>query len=340
MMGIPQDPPDPKNPMLLMTAIVAAHRAMKAVAPDFLFMPTVYPEFLGVYAGKNGFTLGAGLGQPFLPNSSMASVSFRPATMTLSDTSADSVVVPDTATADADESPAPPPPNTFASVGFWVRSDFPYDGRTWAQRHDGWFDAAWKGVLFLRCIRLAPDGTYTTLVDVDLWTLVTCATTTNSTSTWSVQHCGVSVLTMYVNATVPGCQATGSRKSRCVDGNFGELHIELYARTARNSNVAQSKMTTISGVNLILGGHPQELGTPSFKNRGPGKVVAVDNEPWSVAAACDGLMFCFAQNAGAVYTADNFKGLLTRAQMLTQVRMHTDTQAPPCKLHTVYVWRV
>ena len=78
-------------------------------------------------------------------------------------------------------------------------------------------------------------------------------------------------------------------------------------------------MTTISGVDLILGGNSQALGTPTFHTRGPaGKVLAVDNEPWSVAAACDGLLFCFAQNAGAVYTGENFKGLLSRAQMLTQ----------------------
>ena len=43
MMQTPQDAPSPKSSALSMSAISDAYRAMKSVAPEFLFMPTVYP---------------------------------------------------------------------------------------------------------------------------------------------------------------------------------------------------------------------------------------------------------------------------------------------------------
>ena len=64
--------------MLSQTTMKNAHAAMKKIAPDFKFMPTVYPGFLGVYAGGSGYTLGVGAGLPF-DNTTSAAVSLAPA---------------------------------------------------------------------------------------------------------------------------------------------------------------------------------------------------------------------------------------------------------------------
>eukprot|EP01050_Picozoa_sp_SAG11_P003269 SAG11_NODE_181_length_13239_cov_10.587139_4_plen_977_part_00 len=289
MMQSPRDKPSPKSAALSMTSLVDAHKAMKAVAPEFLFMPVVYPEFLGVIAGSSGYTLGSFIGQSFGADT-MAAVSFTPPM----------VAVAGAATASY--------PVHWASVGFWVQSQFPYfGGRSWRQRHSGVYDPIWAGVMFLRARRTAPDGANTTLVDMDLFELATCSPAANVS--WTVQHCGMSVLTGYVNTIVPGL------------GNqpLGQLHIELYTRGAsRKLNVEQSKIVTISGVTLMVGGQGLALGSPSFSTAGKEIVQAHDNAAWSTARASDGLLFCFAQNAGAVYTESSFHALLARAQALTQ----------------------
>lgn len=93
MMQSPRDKPDPKAPMLPMSAIVHAHKAMKSIAPEFMFLPTVYPEFLGVVAGRHGFTLGTYLGQPFSVKN-VASVSFTPPMTTTRTVATEELVIP------------------------------------------------------------------------------------------------------------------------------------------------------------------------------------------------------------------------------------------------------
>jgi hypothetical protein len=247
-------------------------------------------EFLGVIAGSSGFTLGTFLGQPFNLDS-VASVSFTPPAVTPA------------------QIPTKRYPVHWASIGFWAKSEYPYfGGRTWQQRQSGVYDPVWRGMLFLRAIRTAPDGmSNTTLLDVDLFELASCSPNINAS--WSLQNCGMSVLTGYFNVTVPGL------------GNsvFGVLTIEIYARvTSQKLNVEQSKIVTVSGVNLQVGGQSLALGSPSFGTVGPGTIQAHDNSAWSTADASDGIMFCFAQNAGAVYTDGDFHSLLARAQSLTQ----------------------
>ena len=66
------------RPPATVAQMAAAHAAIKAVGPKFQFMPTVYPQYLGVVAGKSGFTLGASAAVPFGVNSS-ASLTLAPA---------------------------------------------------------------------------------------------------------------------------------------------------------------------------------------------------------------------------------------------------------------------
>jgi len=51
-----------------------------------------------------------------------------------------------------------------------------------------------------------------------------------------------------------------------------------------------------------------------------GKVQAHDNANFSIAPACDGLLFPFAENAGMVYTEDGYKSLLGLVVAATQGR--------------------
>ena len=51
-----------------------------------------------------------------------------------------------------------------------------------------------------------------------------------------------------------------------------------------------------------------------------GKVQAHDNANFSIAPACDGLLFPFAENAGMVYTEDGYKSLLGLVMAATQGR--------------------
>ena len=64
-------------PKLAVSAMADAHAAMKKINADFIFMPTVYPAYLGVYAGASGYMLGVGPGLPFDVNTS-ASLSVSP----------------------------------------------------------------------------------------------------------------------------------------------------------------------------------------------------------------------------------------------------------------------
>ena len=81
MMANPLNPPRKaanSAPPLSVAAMAQAHTAMRAVSKAFKFMPTVYPGYLGVYAGAGGYVLGVGAALPFDVNTS-ASLSLIPA---------------------------------------------------------------------------------------------------------------------------------------------------------------------------------------------------------------------------------------------------------------------
>jgi hypothetical protein len=291
-----EDPfvPNPTVPMLPMAAISHAHRAMKAVAPAFLFLPTVYPGYLGAFAGASGFSLGNGYGQPF-GTGSLASVSFQ------------------FGGGGGGSGLRVPVGTSNSSVGFWLASEFPKFARTKQQRASGWYDNRWRGVLFVRAVLVSgqrfsgPGRPNETLLDVDVFDLVTCSSSLATTKPLTtIKHCTASQ--MYVSAAIPGLVAT-----------VGELRLDLYAKRAGSrANADQSKMTTIHGVRFVVGGQRQRLSFPRFSTAGGYRIQAHDNAAASVATACDGLMFPFQQDAGATYSEPDFHALLSEAQQLTQ----------------------
>ena len=105
-----------------------AYAAMKHIAPDFKFMPTVYPGFLGVYAGASGYTLGVGAGLPFDVDTS-ASFSLAPADAGIGAHS------------------------SRGSLSFWLASTY----STW-DRNGLAFDPVWRGKLFVRAVLQLPAG--------------------------------------------------------------------------------------------------------------------------------------------------------------------------------------
>eukprot|EP01052_Picozoa_sp_SAG31_P016638 SAG31_NODE_1109_length_9860_cov_22.119353_1_plen_805_part_00 len=285
MMQDPNSPPDPVGwpPRLSVAAMADAHSAMKAVAPHFKFMPTVYPGYLGVLAGTSGLTLGVGAGRPFDTNTS-ASVTF---TLPLSTSAADG-----------------------GAVAFMLASDF----ASWDRK--GFANPVWAGKIFIRAMLELANGSNVVLADVDLYNLVGC----NGADAGGdeITHC-IPQEMMRVTGSATGV------------GAWTSLVIELYARDQVNLNYYNNKVCQIWNVSIEIDGTHQPISSfsrsfdkhPSkaaFNNRtNVGFVQAHDNADFTIrgtsdgVAACDGLLFPFAENGGLVYTSSNYDMLLQLA---------------------------
>jgi hypothetical protein len=306
MMQNDESPPNPFDPKLSVATMQVAHSAMKAIAPRFLFMPTVYPNFLGVYAAAFGYTLGVGPSLPFDTNTS-ASV-----TLTLPPTSS-------AATA------------TSGSVGFWLSSGFSY-----YEEHGGAFNPVWRGKLFVRSALTLANGTIIVLADVDVFHLTGCGK--GDIGSEHITNC-IPQTMMRVNASFANC-----------DEGWKAFTIEVYARDAVNLNYYNSKIVTAWNItfdlqddnarplapprHLLPSFHRQDSAA-TFKNASNlGKVKAQDNSAVSIAPACDGLLFPFAENGGLVYTANDYTKLLGLALHETQGRRGQQFWA----LHYGWMW--
>ena len=174
MMVDPMDP-DAKG-MLSQTTMKNAHAAMKKIAPDFKFMPTVYPGFLGVYAGGSGYTLGVGAGLPF-DNTTSAAVSLAPAGAGVGAHS------------------------SSGSLSFWLSSTWStYDLKGLA------YDPVWRGKLFVRAVLQLTDGQNVTLMDFDVFSLTGCTAELGSEV---VTSC-IPQQMLHANATMPKISASWS----------------------------------------------------------------------------------------------------------------------------------
>lgn len=255
----------------------------------YLTLPLVQ-AFLGVFAGKTGYTLGVAPDLPFDVNTS-AAVTLLPGTTSVTGGDA-------------------------GSVNFWVASQFSSWGKSASS-------SVWRGKLFLRGIlQLSRGTTNVTLFDVDLFSLTGCDRT--EVGAEHVATC-VPRLMMQINATI----------SHGLD-NWTSLTLELYARDAVNMNVYASKLATIWDVNIMLpngrraiiadkvhfsskdspAGFTPPGSSASITNMG--NVLAHDNERYSIAPACDGLLFPFAENAAMVFTEETYKTVLGKALEATQ----------------------
>ena len=282
-------------PKLAVSAMADAHAAMKKINADFIFMPTVYPAYLGVYAGASGYMLGVGPGLPFDVNTS-ASLSVSP-------------VAPSGAS------------SRGGSLSFWLSSDF----ATWDRADIG--DTVWRGRLFVRAV-LALPGRNVTLLDLDVFSLIACS---DEVGAEAVTVC-IPQEMMRVNSTIDAM----------ADG-WDSLSIEVYARSAVNDNYYNSKLVGVWGMSLVLDDmewvgssrlNPTAFTTkasPSkFQPHGAppnasvdniGRVQAHDNAKYSIAPACDGILFPWADDAGRVYSEDtvnDFTSSICRAVRLAK----------------------
>jgi hypothetical protein len=160
--------------MLPVSTMADAYAAMKHIAPDFKFMPTVYPGFLGVYAGASGYTLGVGAGLPFDVDTS-ASFSLAPADAGIGAHS------------------------SRGSLSFWLASTY----STW-DRNGLAFDPVWRGKLFVRAVLQLPAGQNVTVVDLDVFSLTSC---TSEIGSAVVSTC-IPQQMLYVNVTMPKISAS------------------------------------------------------------------------------------------------------------------------------------
>jgi hypothetical protein len=282
-----QDPTAPADqfggpvPRLSVPDLARAHAAMKAIAPHFMFMPTVYPGYLGVVAGPSGFTLGIGPELPFDTHTS-ASVTFT----------------------------LPSAAHHTGEVAFMLASPF----ASWDR--GSYANPVWRGKMFVRSKFLLRNGTEMVVLDVDLFSLVGCGS-----STTSISHC-IPQEMMRVCGRVPA------------DTTWTAVTIELYAKDQVNLNYYNSKLVTIWNVSVSADGQIQptlnvsfakQESPATFQNRSnAGKVQAHDNANFSIRAtadgmpASDGLLFPFAANGLATYTRDSYQMLLSLAADATQ----------------------
>ena len=125
---------------------------------------------------------------------------------------------------------------------------------------------------------------------------------------------------MGVNVTIPAPPMP--------DTQWVGLTIEVYARDAVNANYYNSKLVTVWGVQLRFGDRLANFSptvrfqtvssptpfTPYGSNTSVtnvGHVVAHDNEKFSIAPYCDGLLFPFpGRDKKTVYSERSFKALL------------------------------
>jgi alpha-galactosidase len=284
-------------PKLSVSTMAVAHRAMKKINKDFLFMPTVYPGYLSVYAGAGGYMLGVGPELPFDVNTS-ASMSLSPASPGIG-----------SGTAGA------------GSFGFWLSSGFV----TWDIHDPG--DPVWRDKIFVRAVLELADKNLT-LLDLDVYSLASCSNM-EAGFAGTVDIC-MPMSMLHVNASV----SAGVLKN-----GWRALRVEVYARSAVNANYYNSKLVSIWQLSLVLNqnewiGSNKLDKTVSFRSvdsptafqphgtnisvTNVGRVSAHDNGVYSIASACDGLLFPFAENGGMAYTPDTYKSLLGLAQAATQ----------------------
>lgn len=244
-------------------------------------------------AGSSGYTLGVGAARPFDVNTS--------ASFTLS--------------------PAQPSGHATSggSLSFWLSSTFAtYD------LHGLALDPVWRGKLFVRAVLQLPTETNVTLLDLDVFALTGCSKEVGSSA---VVAC-IAQEMLQVNVSVPAISSAGWRA----------LTIELYARDAVNLNYYNSKLATLWEVSLQLDGAAIPISPATFRTEesaarfqphgapanasvsNVGHVQAHDNSNFSIAPACDGLLFPFAENGGMAYSPTNYKSLLGLAQTATQGR--------------------
>jgi hypothetical protein len=256
-----QNPLNPSTDKKVTVAEMAhAHISMKTIAPSFVFMPTVYPPYMGTFAAERGFTLGVGPEIPFDVNTS-ASVSFQLSAATAHDSR---------------------PNSNDDSVAFWISSPFV----TWGD-HGALPNPVWRNKMYVRCvIRRADDSVGTVLLDLDLYDLASCP----SNSAF-VRQCMPGMMTL-VNVSLPKA-----------NHSWSSLTVEIYARDAVNLNFYSSKLASVWDVSLSIDGHEQidsslvqfhtvDSPTGIYNNiSNVGKVKAHANTEYSIARACDGLLF-------------------------------------------------
>eukprot|EP01052_Picozoa_sp_SAG31_P007304 SAG31_NODE_347_length_17310_cov_3.764743_9_plen_1165_part_00 len=280
-----QDPLNPSNSEKVTVAVMAdAHASMKAIAPSFVFMPTVYPPFMGTFAAEKGFTLGVGPEIPF-DEKTTASVSFHL----------------ENAACDDDSS---------SSVAFWISSPFV----TWGNR-EMLPSPVWRNKVFVRCvIHRTGDKEGTLLLDLDLYDLASCPPDSSTT-----RQCMPRLMAL-MNVSLP----TGNQ-------NWRTLTVEIYARDEVNLNFYASKLVSLWDVSLLIDGHEQidhlrvqfhavDSPTAVYNNvSNVGKVTAHANTNYSIAWACDGLLFPTPMSVLEL-TPTLYKSLLQHAVGATQSR--------------------
>ena len=141
---------------------------------------------------------------------------------------------------------------------------------------------------------------------------------------------------MRVNVTIPAPPMH--------DTQWVGLTIEVYARDAVNANYYNSKLVTVWGVQLRFGDRVanfsptvrfQTVSSPTpFTPHGSntsvtnvGHVVAHDNEKFSIAPYCDGLLFPLpGRDKKTVYSERSFKALLQLVLGATNQRLGSTNQ--------------
>ena len=181
-------------------------------------------------------------------------------------------------------------------------------------------------MLFVRAVLQRPQQNNVTLLDLDVFTLTGCSDEVGS----SVVKVCIPQEMLHVNATIPPITAAG----------WESISIEVYARDEVNMNYYNSKLVAIWELSLVLDGvewvGTAKLSPTQFRTRDSqtkfrphgappnasvsnlGQVQAHDNANFSIAPACDGLLFPFAENAQMVYSDASFKALLGMVQAATQ----------------------
>jgi hypothetical protein len=305
MMDDPFYPPSAQlpgtPPTLPVSAMQAARAASKAIAPNFRFMPTVYPDFLGVFAGKEGYTLGVQQGLPFDRQTSAA--------LTL---------VPQRLAGDRGGGG-----EGGGSVSFWLASLFANTR-----------DPQRRGKLAVRCILQLPHQANLTLLDIDLFTLASCVPNERGAQ-HHVSTCVPQYL-LQVNASIPASVDAHGWSALTIElyardelnGNVVASKVTtvfgikfLLGGSGGSGSGSGSEPARISdkvrfiAVDSITAVTPPGSNT-SVTNRG--HVLAHDNAHYSIAPGCDGLLMPFPENLGMEFTERSYKTVMALVLELTQ----------------------
>jgi hypothetical protein len=296
MMDDPFYPPSSQlpgtPPTLPVSAMQAARDASKAIAPNFRFMPTVYPDFMGVFAGKNGYTLGVQQGLPFGL-----------------ETSASLSLLPQRPAGNSDHGGGG---EGGGSVSFWLASLFN------AQ------DPTRRGKLAVRCI-LQLHQANLTLLDIDLFTLASC----DPNERGALDHVSTCVprYLLQVNASIPANIDAHSWSALTIelyardgsDGNIVPSKVTTVFGIKFLLGGSGSEPARISDqvhFTAVASSFRQPGSNTSITNRG--HVQAHDNAQYSIAPGCDGLLMPFPENLGMEFTESSYKTVLELALELTQ----------------------